>query len=592
MAGDTKRVMERATALREQHSGALTARHRVRAIMNGGAGAVRALLGPHVTESDLPWPNVMLSGLTRLAQKIGERPQVRVDPPDDKDTESARKRAEKRQRIAESYDQADRVELQLPQVGRWLPGYGFAVWTIDTRVAADGTPYPKAELRDPYDAFPGAWGVDQQPSELAIWRRISVSEAKRLYPQVASKIDLRGAAAAPRGSLDGIGLGTGGGRWANPSGSGLSLVEYRDVEGTWMLLPDLGELVDFVENPLRNSPAFVVPKRFSFDELTGQYDHVIGLMAAMAKINIMSIIAMEDAVFTETNIIGDGPLGGKQYEKGRFKVNKFPPGTQIQKPQTNLPYQLFETINRIERQFRLVASYPVTDDAQSPMSFVTGQGLEELQTSVTNEIREYQKVVRWAMTDLDARRLEWDDRVSADRLKPMVGEIDGIPFHEKYRPRTHIKGDYATRRVYGMMSGWDDSAKIVGGLQLLSAGVIDLTTMRENIDGLSNITRIDERVHDERARQALMEALVFAAQNQDPRAINALIEMLPESKLKRELREFYQPEEAEDEAGMMAEEDPLAELAAGGAPPDVQTVLSRMMAGGGVDAGAQVVSRV
>ena len=31
---------------------------------------------------------------------------------------------------------------------------------------------------------------------------------------------------------------------------------------------------------------------------------IIGLMAAMAKINVMSIIAMEDAVFTETNISG------------------------------------------------------------------------------------------------------------------------------------------------------------------------------------------------------------------------------------------------------------------------------------------------
>src|SRR5690606_31146532 len=118
----------------------------------------------------------------------------------------------------------------------------------------------------------------------------------------------------------------------------------------------------------------------------------------------------------------------KPYEKGRFKVNKFPPGTQIQKPQSNLPYQLFEVINRIERQFRLVAGYPVTDDAQSPMSFVTGQGLEELQASVANEVREYLKVVRWAMRDLDAKRLEWDDSVSPDRMKPMVGTLDGVPF--------------------------------------------------------------------------------------------------------------------------------------------------------------------
>ena len=41
-----------------------------------------------------------------------------------------------------------------------------------------------------------------------------------------------------------------------------------------------------------------------------------GLMASMAKINVMSIIAMEDAVFTETNISGEMESG--QYRKGRF----------------------------------------------------------------------------------------------------------------------------------------------------------------------------------------------------------------------------------------------------------------------------------
>ena len=42
-------------------------------------------------------------------------------------------------------------------------------------------------------------------------------------------------------------------------------------------------------------------------------------MSSMAKINIMSVIAMEDAVFTETNVVGEIESG--QYRKGRFAVN-------------------------------------------------------------------------------------------------------------------------------------------------------------------------------------------------------------------------------------------------------------------------------
>ena len=41
----------------------------------------------------------------------------------------------------------------------------------------------------------------------------------------------------------------------------------------------------------------------------------------MAKVNIMSVIAMEDAVFTETNIVGEIESG--QYRKGRNAINYF-----------------------------------------------------------------------------------------------------------------------------------------------------------------------------------------------------------------------------------------------------------------------------
>ena len=74
--------------------------------------------------------------------------------------------------------------------------------------------------------------------------------------------------------------------------------------------------------------------------MQSQFHHVIGLMANMAKINVLSVIAMEDAVFTETNIIGEIESG--QYKKGRFAVNYLTPGSQISKP-TNKPFSSSST---------------------------------------------------------------------------------------------------------------------------------------------------------------------------------------------------------------------------------------------------------
>ena len=917
-------ILARASELKRDHDTSANSRTKVRAILNGGLPAIQALLGSHVTDDNLPWPNLMLSGLTRLAQKIGNRPDVRVDPPNDSDNELPRKRAERRERIVEAYDLADRLELQLPQVGRWLPGYGFAVWTIGARLSPEGLAYPHAELRDPYDCYPSAWGVDQQPDELAIWRRITPTEAKRLYPEYASMIDTR----TNSRSSGGVVLG-GQGRWANTAGRGLQIVEFYDADGLHILLPDIQKRVAFTANPLESGPSFVVVKRFAFDQLAGQYDHTMGLMAAQAKLNVLEIIATTDGVMTEalaldtplptprgwttmgevekgdllfgvdglpvevtsateiqhdrasyrvtfedgTSVVasdghlwtvkvagqsrpakvrttqemvddgrrfrvpaskpwklpeadlpidpymlglwlGDGTstnavitagdrdvievernigqagyttkrvstrpdraemvyvsepgarkglkgsglhgklrmnglmgnkhvpkiylrgsidqrtallqglmdsdgtigrvggcrfsnsneriidgimellrslgeipvkkwiadersrsggywlvtftsrhvmpfrlerkadrvrwhnrgpkwvtirsiepiadsvpvrciavasndglflagpgahtthntnifgeiVGGGQYQKGRHKTNFFTPGSSVEKPSSNLPYQTFEQNNRLERQFRLVAGYPIQDDAQSPVSFATGKGLEELSTSTSNEVSEYHKVLKFGLQDIDAKRLEWDDKVSPETVKPLVGVRGGVPFVEKYRPRTHINGDYRTRRAYGAMASLDDTTGIVASLQLLGAEAIDVLTVQENIRGLDNLTKINERIADKKASDTLREILVANAQNGDPRAIQVFIEQMPEGDEKQSLKKFFtsdEPQMSEEEEAFLNGPQGLEALGGGGGlPPDLTTVMSRLQQGGGTQGGAQSVARL
>ena len=134
--------------------------------------------------------------------------------------------------------------------------------------------------------------------------------------------------------------------WEDNTGQGVSIIEYYDITGTYIVYPETRQLFDYIPNPLSTVP-FVFMKRFGFDELKGQYDHTIGLMAMMAKINIMSAIAMEDAVFTETNISGE--LESGQYRKGRFAVNYLAPGTQVSKPANNIPYPAIPTSGQVRK---------------------------------------------------------------------------------------------------------------------------------------------------------------------------------------------------------------------------------------------------
>ena len=569
------------TQLHYDNQSAYSTRGRIRAIMNGGPDGLLALLGDQIKgfqDFQIPVPNLMMSGLEHLSQKIGRIPNLKVDVPNNKDSDRARAKADKIARIVTSYDDTQKLDLQMPQVGRWLPGYGFAVWVIREKKGPDGTPYPCAELRDPYNCFPGYFGADQQPKEMAIVRRVPKESLAQVYPKFAEKIMAKDGY-----ETNALGIGNAyasaytdsyNGSWANSNGEGDLVAEYYNEEGTYIFHMTSATILDFIPNPLDSGPAFVVAKKFAFDRLQGQYDQIIGLMASMAKINVMSLIAMEDAVFTETNISGEIESG--QYRKGRFAVNYLAPGTQVSKPASNVPYQIFQQIDRIERQLRVGGSYPVSDDSQSPLSFATGRGLEELGASMSLMIREYHTVMADAIEMIDSKRLEWDQKMYGGKAKDLSGYYNNQFFSEKYDPAKDIQGAYKTRRVYGAMAGYDEPQKIVTGLQLLQAGIIDTQTLQENLDGLDNLTTVNSRITKEKAEKVLFDSLLAQAQQGDPKATMAVIQIRKQpDDMQSILDKFYT---AEEPAIPEAEQELLggASLPPQGAPPGIAQLLQGM----------------
>ena len=575
-------ILNRSVHLKNMHENALVDRHRFRAIMNGGADGIRALLGTQLDmmdESILPAPNLLMSGLDRLAQKLGRVPNLRVDLTNPRDSERSKRKKEKLERIITSFDQMQNLKGQLPQVARWLPGYGFAVWIITTKQDAEGNSYPVAELRDPYDCFPGYYGANQTPDELVTIRKVPIAELIEMYPELKSYFNNADKSSSGSGNIRKLNnnIGVENGSWENSDDNGDNIVEYMNEEGTYIVHPASGKIVDFVPNPLQSGPAFVVAKRFSFDQLQGQFDQTIGLMAAMAKINIMSVIAMEDAVFTETNVVGEIESG--QYRKGRFAVNYLTPGSQVVKPVNNLPYQLFEQVGRIERHLRVVAGYPVQDDAISPNSFVTGRGLEELQSGVSLMVREYQQILSKALEDVDYKRLELDEVLFAQKRKPLSGYIKGAAFSENYTPKTDINKNYKTTRVYGTMAGFDEPQKIITGLQLLQAGIIDRQTMQEEMDGLQDLTKINDRITKERAERVLFESLLSRSQQGDVQAMAAITEIYRNpNKIDDILEEFF-AEQVEQQQLQQASAIAQQQVAPGQGPSSVQDIFAQIAAG-------------
>ena len=595
-------VLDRLAALRNQNAGAGSDRWRIKNIMNGGADGIGAIMAwdqgkgssgrmnATTLGADLPAVNMMASGVERLAQRVGVAPTLKM-PYGARDSQRARDAGEKRERIVEGWDSLSNVEMQYPQLGRWLPGYGYVAWVLRPRKdPVTGQLWPHIELRDPFDTWPGYFGTEQQPAEIA-FRRLVPEEAlsatypeydwealRKAQPEDSSQSETSGQAGAETG-------------WEGQKG-GVQVLEYYDDTGCYVCVPEYELIIDYYPNMLDTGPHFVVAKRFSFDRLISQYHHVIGLVAMQAKMNVLALMAAEDSVFKETNTFGE--MISDTYEKGRHATNEFEVDARVEKPTGDNNQQIFTQVDRLERQLRIGAAYDQGSDSLAARGgFITGQGQKELRDPIERNVSEYQLVIGKAMESLDTRRLEWEEKNEKSKKK-RVFWIEGDRIGEEtYVPADDIDGYWRSKREYGMMATWDDNSKIVAGLQLLQAGVIDLTTFQENLSGLDETNKINQRNDADAAKRDLKEAIRFMAGQGDMRAAMALVEIMdkPHSIISI-LKKFFTPQEPQ----MSPAEQAMAQAGAGGqenmiggVPPDVQTVLSRLTGGGQAEGGVQTV---
>jgi hypothetical protein len=591
--------VDRVWHLREINHPWESERIRIRDVMNGGEGAVKALLGDSRIGQDITTVNMLESGMNRLSQKLGIPPTLKIHPPRGKESDAQRNKAAKRRRLVDAYDDLSQVDLMMPQLARWMPGYGFGVLVHMPTKWGDHW-YPAMELRDSFDCWPGWYGPQQHPFEIAFVRQADESWVAHHYPQFdAARKSIKGASSRlivpGGGSYAGFdSKGTYDASWEGDAGE-VTIVEYYDMDGSHLVAPGYGLVLQHIPNPVPNMLPFNFGKRYSFDRLKGQYDGMLGMMAMMAKLNVLALIASEDAVFRETNVIGD--MEGTKYNRGRFAVNYFQPGTRVERPGGDVAFGVFQQIDRVERQMRIQGQYSVIEDSQSPNSYVTGRGLDSLTASADQNVNEYQRVIARMLERADAYRLAWDElHTAGSTRKPMPSPA----VDEDYRPSQDIKGMYATKRMYGVMAGWDEPQKIVTALQLLQAGIIDIETVQENLSGIDDVNQIRERNRRDGAEGQLIQSLAMRAQQGDPAATMALVEIYQNpDDMDTILARFFTPQEPqmspEEQAMMMGGMGgPLGPgaMTAGNQPPPVSTVLSQLGMGGEVEGGIQTVGRL
>lgn len=598
--GRLEHCKRRFLALQAANQARRAVAHRVRAIMNGGAEGMRALLGAGVEDFDaeqqqmIPAANLILSGVTHAGVRIGRVPDLRVPYPEDSESDAPRVKAEKRERIITAYDDEAGLVMMLPQAARWLIGYGFVPFIVCDGWTPDGTGYPKLQIRDPYTCWPGVWGPEQQPPDVAFLRVVPLPVLKAEYPDVTwptKWVKSQGGYI-----LEGAGAQS---RWENPANDGVQVVEYHDRDGRTVFSPDADVLLEHTPNPLKSGPAFWVMKRFSFDALQGQFDHGIGLLGNLARINLFTTAMMEDSVNAPVDIEGEVESNGGDYLWGRNVTNFLRPGTTVSRPISQPPFQLLSHVNELVNQFRVTVGYNPQHDGISPTAWATGAGLQELSAGTDQQLRENQVVCGFGLQKLDSMRLEYDEARWPDQRKPLFGVRKGETFAETYVPSKDIGKAYRTRRIYGAMAGWDDASKVVTGLQFMSAEVLSRLGFMENMTDIEGITKELKRIEKDKGHNLLWGILAQKAQEQDPRAVAAFVRLAQTGDRDAAMEEFYTPDGPAPDAEQMAMLQPPAMFgAAPGPPPSPMQLLSdpsimaQLNAGGAPSGSSRVIGQV
>jgi hypothetical protein len=415
-------------------------------------------------------------------------------------SDSARKAADTRTRIANFYISVAEMQLQMYQGADWYNTYGMMVGMVEMDYDSNN---PRMRLLNPWGCYPE---VDRFGRVVSLTQVLN-TDAETLiskYPEFADAI-----------------LKKNNYQQGSPS---ITMVRYHDAEQDLIYLPERQNLT-LVRTPNPIGKCMVrVAQRPSLDgEARGQYDDVLAVQLARARFAILQIQAAEKSIQAPIAI----PQDVQELALGPDSIMRSSQPQNIRRVGLDLPPGVFTESGVLERELRLGARYPETRSGNTSASVITGRGVQELQAGFDTQIKSAQSQFARMFADLIGLCFEIDEKLFSNVQKTIRGSEDGTPYVLKYTPGRDIRGEYGVDVRYGIMSGMDPSRAIIALLQMRSDKLVSRDYVRREIPMDLNVSQEEQRVDIEEMRDALRVSVAqyaqaipaLAAQGQDPSLI-------------------------------------------------------------------------
>lgn len=415
-------------------------------------------------------------------------------------SDSARKAADTRTRIANFYVGVSELQLQMYEGADWYNTYGMMIGMVEMDYDSNN---PRMRLLNPWGCYPELDRFGRVVSLTQVMNTDTETLASQ-YPEFAEQIYKKNN--------------------FQPGNPYITMVRYHDAEQDLIFLPERQNLT-LVRTPNPVGKCLVhVAMRPSLDgQARGQFDDVLAVQLARARFAILQIQAAEKSIQAPIAI----PQDVQELALGPDSIMRSSQPQNIRRVGLELPPGVFTESGVLERELRLGARYPESRSGQINASVITGRGVQELQAGFDTQIKSAQAQFARMFGDLIGLCFEIDEKLFNKIQKTIKGSDDGTPYVLKYTPGRDIRGEYGVEVRYGIMSGMDPSRAIIALLQMRSDKLVSRDYVRREIPMDLNVTQEEQRVDIEEMRDALRVSVAqyaqaipaLAAQGQDPSQI-------------------------------------------------------------------------
>lgn len=538
---DVATLRARFDSLKRQHADRDIKAARITSVRQGDISALAPGLFPE------NWPKPVVANFVDiaardLAEVIAPLPSINCNATTEVD-ERARKRADKRTRIANWYLEASRLSTAMFTGADSYLTYGFLPFRIEANLKESR---PHIHVESPVGGYP----------ELDRWGNV-VAYAKRwLMPagQLAAQYPEFRQQLVGNGDRDRL----------------VELVRWSDADATVMFTNDASALtLASVRNPLGKCPIAVAMRPDISGVPSGQFDDVLWVQLARSYMAMLKLEAAHKAVEAPIALPQDVqhlPLGGNA-------VMRSASPEKIRRVPLDVPSAVFAEEQTLQAELRLGSRYPEGRSGMTDASIITGKGVQALMGGFDTQVKTAQSIIGEALGDAIAMAFELDEKLWGDQKKNIHGVENGQPYTLTYVPSREIKGDYTVDVEYGLMAGLDPNRALVWGLQARSDKLVSRSWMRRNLPVSMNVAQEEQLIDIEDGRDALKQALagyvqalpVMAQNGQDPATVvAALATMIDGRKKGKTIEESValafkpvpEPETPADTAGEGGVEEP------------------------------------